>query len=218
MNLRSRTLLILVAVLLSAHAPTAAAQIADTTYGTRALARFFANLRSDTRLPDSLRGLTFGRLDSLPVAYYALLDDSSASLWLQTQAAVLRQLPDSACAAVMAQSDNNAFNLSTILAGVDSTTVDALLLVHQRVLLALTRPVARRTATPEEFRTAMGRVMSQLRPVDQQRFVNIARNPPPNHSDACWAARTLIGQLAELSPSDLGPLFRAMSQPPRRGN
>ena len=175
MNLRNRTYLILVAVLLSAHVSKAGAQISDTPYGTRALARFFANLRSDTRLPDSLRGLTFGKLDSLPVAYYALLDDSSASLWLQTQVAVLHQVPDSVCAAIASQSANNAFNLSTILGTVDSATVDALLRVHERVLLAVAQPVARQTATPEEFRTAIGRIMSQLPPVDQQRFVHIAR-------------------------------------------
>jgi hypothetical protein len=42
----------------------------------------------------------------------------------------------------------------------------------------------------------------------------IARNPPPNQADACWASQTLFGELAKLPPGELGPVMRRMSAPP----
>jgi hypothetical protein len=195
--------------------PTAAAQVRDTSYGARALVRFIANARTDDRLPPRLRDITIDRLESLPVHYFGLLDDSSATLWLQTLVGVLGDLPESACGSALSPSAESPLKITTLIASADSATVDALLLIHERVLLAIARPIPRRTATREELGGTIGGLIAELPPADQQRFANIARNPPPSEADACWAARTVFGKIATLPPSHLGPVFRAMSQPPR---
>jgi hypothetical protein len=215
MILRNCVFAISLAVLHGALIPAAAAQVRDTSYGARALLRFITNARTDDRLPPRLREITVERLDALPVHYFALLDDSSATLWLQTVVALLGDLPESVCGSALSPSAENPLKLSILIASADSTTVDPLLLVHERVLLAIARPVPRHSATREEVGGTIGRLIAELSPADQQRFGHIARNPPPNEADACWAARTLFGRLATLPPSQLGPVFRAMSQPPR---
>jgi hypothetical protein len=58
----------------------AEAQAADSTYAGRALARFLERNHADTRLPDSLRSMTIGRLDSLADDYFALMDDAGRAL------------------------------------------------------------------------------------------------------------------------------------------
>ena len=215
MTLRNCVFPILLAPLYGALVPTGAAQVHDTSYGARALVRFIANARTDDRLTPTLREITVERLESLPVHYFALLDDSSATLWLQTVVAILGDLPESVCGRVLSSSAENPLKLSTLIARADSATVDALLLVHERVLLAIAQPVPRHTATREEVGRTIGRLIAELPPTEQQRFGYIARNPPPSEADACWAARTLFGRIVTLPPSELGPVFRAMSQPPR---
>jgi hypothetical protein len=211
----ARVSALLLAALCSALVPAAAAQARDSSYGSRALVRFVSRVRTDDRLPARLRDMTLERLDALPVHYFALLDDSSATLWLQTLAAILEKLPEPACGAVLSPSAENTLKLSTLIASADSATVDAVLRVHERVLVAIAKPVPLPIATREETGSTIGRLMAELPPADYQRFVHIAQTPPPNEGDACWAARTLYRQLATLPPPQLGPVFRAMSQPPR---
>jgi hypothetical protein len=215
MTPRNCIVAILPALLYGTLVTQTAAQVHDTSYGARALGRFIDNARTDDRLPPGLREITVERLESLPVHYFALLDDSSAALWLQTVVALLTVLPEPVCGSLLSPSGENQLTISTLIARADSATVDALLLVHERVLLAIAQPVPRHTATREEVGRTVGRLLAELPSAEQQRFGYIARNPPPNDADACWAARTLYGKIVTLPPSQLGPIFRAMSQPPR---
>ena len=189
----------------------AEAQAADSTYAGRALARFLERNHADTRLPDSLRSMTIGRLDSLADDYFALLDDAASALYVRTFAGILRQLPESQCARLGGLSGEDEMNLVTLLASVDSATVDTLLLVHELALLAAARPTPQRVGTAEEMQQAILRLVTSLPPDDQQRFMSVALHPPPSQSDACWAARTMFGGLANFPPADLGPVMRRMS-------
>lgn len=191
-----------------------AAQNADSTYGRRALERFLERTHADARLPDSLRSLTVEGLDSLSVTYFGMLDDSSMALYLRTTVAMLHQLPEPQCAVAGGLSGEHALTLARVLTVVDSVTADSLLLVHERALLAATQGTSPRVGTPDELRGVMGRLITGLPPEHQQRFMFIARNPPPSQADACWASQTLFGELAKLPPGELGPVMRRMSTPP----
>lgn len=183
----------------------------DSSYGARALSRTLERIRADTRLPDSLRGITIGGLDSLASKYFALLDDSSTALYVRAFAGALRQLPDSQCAEAGGLSGGE-LNLLTLLGSVDSATVDSLLLAHELALLAAARGTSQRVGTAAEGQETIVRLVTSLPPEDQQRFFFIAQHPPPNPSDACWAIRMLFEELAKLPPASLGPIMRRMSQ------
>jgi hypothetical protein len=143
-----------------------------------------------------------------------MLDDSSMALYLRTTVAMLHQLPEPQCAVAGGLSGEHSLTLAEVLIAVDSETADSLLLVHERALLAATRGTSPRVGTPEELRDVMGRLITGLPPEQQQRFMFIARNPPPRQADACWASQTLFGELAKLPPGELGPVMRRMSAPP----
>jgi hypothetical protein len=214
MTFRCRTLLPALLSGLCTIVQVGSAQNTDSTYGRRALERFLERTRADARLPDSLRSLTVERLDSLSVTYFGNLDDSSMALYLRTTVAMLRQLPEPLCAAAGGLSGEHDLTLVRMLTGVDSVTADSLLRVHELALLAATRGASPRVGTPEELHSVMGRLITGLPPEQQQRFMFVARNPPPSQADACWASQTLFGELAKLPPSELGPVMRRMSTPP----
>ena len=190
----------------------ASAQATDSTYGARALARFLDRNHADTRLPDSLRDMTIGRLDSLADQYFVLLDDTATALYVRAFAGALDQLPESQCAQLGGLAGDEEINILTLLASVDSATVDTLLLVHELALLAAARPTPQRVGTQEEMQAAIVRLVTSLTPDDQQRFTAIALHPPPSQSDACWADRTMFGGLAKFPSADLGPVMRRMTQ------
>jgi len=191
----------------------AEAQATDSTYGARALARFLDRNHADTQLPDSLRNMTIGRLDSLADQYFVLLDDTATALYVRAFAGALDQLSESQCARLGGLSgEKDEMHLVTLLALVDSATVDTLLLVHELALLAAARPTPQRVGTQEEMQAAIVRLVTSLTPDDQQRFTAIALHPPPSQSDACWADRTMFGGLAKFPSADLGPVMRRMTQ------
>lgn len=196
------------------QAEPATAQTQDTSYGARAAARLLTRIHGDTRLPDSLRSLTLGGLDSLPTDYFAQLDDSAMGVYLRSTVAALRQLPESLCAQFAVPAGDNATTLLTLLSAVDSVTVDSLLLAHELALLAAARSVPQVVATPAEFQQAMAQMIGWLAPSDRQRFVYVAQHPPPSQSDACWVGRTLYGSFERLPPNQLGPVMRRMSARP----
>jgi hypothetical protein len=208
MPLRPRHLSILAGLAVSSSRLCAQAQ--DTAYASRAVGRFLQTLRVDATLPDSLRHLTPGNLESLPTAYFQLLDDSSISAYLQTMASVLRQLPKAQCA----EASSGGSGPGSLLAAVDSATVDALIIVYDRIIRAVAVATPRKVATRAEMQAAILRITGGLPVADQQRLQNIARNPPPSQDDACWFNRLLMDGLAKLPPEELGPVFRAMSAPP----
>jgi hypothetical protein len=190
------------------------AQLPDTGYSHRALSRFLVVLHSDTRLPDSLRHLTVGGLDSLPSAYFSLLDDAATSFYMHAMASALHQVPQALCGQVFAIGGN--LDLTTLLAAIDSTTVDALILSLNRAIHAAATGTPRRVATRSEMQTAILKLTGGLPIADQQRLMRIARNPPPSEEDACWSIRVLIDGLAAMPPEELGPVVRAMSAPSPR--
>jgi hypothetical protein len=155
-------------------------------------------------------------LDSLPADYFAVLDDSSVSLFLRSAVAILGQLPESLCARSVAPG-NTTLNLLGALAVADSATIDAVLLVHERALLAVAQRAPRLDTTPVDARVALSGVVTGLPQRDQQRLLGIAGNTALD-KDLCWMARTLFGAMAQLPPSELGPLFRALSRQPAPRN
>ena len=208
MRLRLRHLFILAGLALSSS--RVCAQARDTTYSTRALGRFLQTLRVDATLPDSLRHLTPANLESLPTAYFQLLDDSATSSYLKTMASVLRQLPKAQCA----EASGGGSAPGSLLAAVDSATVDALILVYDRIIRAASVATPRKVASRAEMQAAILRITGGLPVADQQRLQYIARNPPPSQDDACWFNRLLMDGLVKLPPEEVGPVFRAMSGPP----
>lgn len=209
---RARTYLAL--LVLALRVPTLAAQVPEGTYGHRALIQFLARIRTDTRLPDSLRHWSPSGLGSLSSTYVSL-DDSTFGVFVHAMLAALHQLPESLCArAAAGPGDAEPVSLPVVLDHVDSVTVTALLFVVERELLAAAHPTTRPIATPAAAQATIGRLIAQQPEADQRRFMGIGLQGPPSQADACWSGQFMFARFAELSPAELGPLMRSMSAPP----
>lgn len=181
----------------------------------RIVSRLVARLGADPSLPDSLRHWSAADLGgSANVKYVGSFDDTSAVDFMWTMAVTLRQLPDSACAALLNQSGSTP-DLPFMLGFTDSVTAAHWATILERLVrLRAARAPARTALGPDDTRQAYTTAIMALPDSDRTRMIQIARQQTsPAPADFCWVTRTTFGALTKLPPQQLAPLTRAMFTP-----